>query len=108
LLVKIQDFNKEVEDNIQINSVFSIEDITNEKRLDSFIIHDENIRIESLLQDSEFIMDNSDKLISKLGVIVNEENKKETENIQLEMTELTANDMEGVESSAMAVTDPAS
>ena len=90
LLVKIQDFNKEVEDNIHINSVFSIEDITNEKRLDSFIIHDENIRIESILQDSEYIMDNSDKLISKLGVMVNEEIK--TENVQIETTELTGND----------------
>ena len=71
LLVKIQEFNKEVEENIHINSMFSIEDITSEKRLDSFIIHDENIRIESILQDSEFIMENSDTLIRRLGVMVN-------------------------------------
>jgi hypothetical protein len=80
LLVKIQEFNKEVEENIHINSMFSIEDITSEKRLDSFIIHDENVRIESILQDSEFIMENSDSLIRKLGVMVNGGNEGNGEN----------------------------
>ena len=94
LLIKIQEFNKEVEENIHINSMFSIEDITNEKRLDSFIIHDENIRIESILQDSEFIMENSDKLINKLGTMVN---APTGDNVQIETTELT------VDSNAVAV-----
>ena len=107
LLLKIQEFNKDVEENIHINSMFSIEDITNEKRLDNFIIHDENVRIESILQDSEFIMENSDKLISKLGTMVGSaSNEVTSENIALETTDLHADSSVTIETNSSITEQP--
>jgi hypothetical protein len=50
----MQDFYKEVDENININRTFSIDDISNEDKLNRFYIVGEEVKIENILEDSEF------------------------------------------------------
>jgi hypothetical protein len=62
----MQEFYKEVDDNINVNRTFSIHDITDEDRLHQFYVIGEDVEITNLLEDSEFLMDSSDKVIDKI------------------------------------------
>jgi hypothetical protein len=66
----MQDFYKEIENNININHTFSIEDIGDEQRIERFFFVGEDVQIESILEDSDLLMENTDKMIEKLEVIV--------------------------------------
>lgn len=54
LYLRMQDFYKEVDENININRTFSIDDISNEDKLNRFYIVGEEVKIEKILEDSEF------------------------------------------------------
>ena len=83
LYLRMQDFYKEIENNININHTFSIEDIGDEQRIERFFFVGEDVQIESILEDSDLLMENTDKMIEKLEVIV--ENRQD--NIQSSILE---------------------
>jgi len=70
LYVRMQDFYKEVEENININKTFSIEDVGEEDRLNRFYIIGEDVTIENILEDTEFLMENTEKVIEKLAEVI--------------------------------------
>jgi len=70
LFSKMNEFYKEVDDNININQTFSIDDINEEQRLKQFYITGEDIAIESILEDSEALIESSEKVFSKIGTII--------------------------------------
>jgi len=84
LFLRMQEFHKEIEENININKTFSIDDISEEKQLDRFYIIGEEVAIETLLEDSE-----CDDLYQRLA---------ESVGIRYEITDLSTN----------IVTDPSS
>lgn len=55
LFLRMQEFYREIEENININRTFSIEDIGEQDRLHRFYIIGEDIGIENILEDTEFI-----------------------------------------------------
>ena len=92
LFARMQDFYKEVDDNININRTFSINDIGDEDRLHRFYVIGEEIAIDNILEDSEFLMENTEKVIEKLERITSEdpddvppENSSAIENITLDL-----------------------
>ena len=66
LFSKIQDFQKELEENINLNIRFSIDDIDEEKQLNRFIVLDEEVKIDSILDDSEFLIENTEKICNRI------------------------------------------
>lgn len=66
---RMQDFYREVDENININKAFSIHDIADEDRLHRFYIIGEDVTIENILEDSELLMENTDKIIQRLEAI---------------------------------------
>jgi hypothetical protein len=66
----MQDFYKEVDNNININRTFSINDIGDEDRLHRFYIVGENVEINNILEDSEFLLEATEKVIGKLDQAV--------------------------------------
>lgn len=66
LYSRMQDFYKEVEDNININRTFSIDDIVEQDKLQRFFVVGEEVTIESILEDTEFLMENTEKVIEKI------------------------------------------
>jgi hypothetical protein len=66
----MQDFYKEVDNNININRTFSINDIGDEDRLHRFYILGENVEINNILEDSEFLLEATEKVIGKLDQAV--------------------------------------
>ena len=92
LFARMQDFYKEVDDNININRTFSINDIGDEDRLHRFYVIGEEIAIDNILEDSEFLMENTEKVIEKLERITSEdpddvppENSGAVENVTLDL-----------------------
>jgi hypothetical protein len=66
LHMRMQDFYREVEENININQTFSINDISDEHKLEQFFVIGEEIQIEMLLEDTELLMESSDRILEKL------------------------------------------
>jgi hypothetical protein len=66
LHARMQDFYKEVDDNINVNKTFSIEDILEEEKLNKFFIIGEDVVIENILEDTEFLMEGTEKIINKI------------------------------------------
>jgi hypothetical protein len=66
LHVRMQDFYREVDNNINVNKTFSIEDIGDEDRLHRFYIIGEDVTIDSILEDSELLMENSEQILNRL------------------------------------------
>jgi hypothetical protein len=92
LFARMQDFYKEVDDNININRTFSINDIGDEDRLHRFYVIGEEIAIDNILEDSEFLLENTEKVMEKLERITSEdpddttpENSSAVENISLDL-----------------------
>lgn len=88
---RLQDFYKEIEDNININRTFSIEDIGNEEHLHRFYITGEEVTIDSILEDSEFLLESSTNIIEKLEAIIvpnlDEQKNDPPENIEAVITD---------------------
>lgn len=70
LHTRMQQFYRDVDENININKTFSIDDISEEYRLHRFYIIGEDVTIENILEDSEILMENSDKIIDRLDTVV--------------------------------------
>ena len=70
LYSRMQDFYKEVEENININKTFSIEDVGEEDRLNRFYIIGEDVTIENILEDAEFLIENAVKVIEKIEEVI--------------------------------------
>jgi len=70
LHMRMQEFYKEVDENININRTFSIHDITDEDRLHQFYIIGEDVEITNILEDSEFLLENSDKVLQKIDTML--------------------------------------
>lgn len=66
LHIRMQDFYREVDNNINVNKTFSIEDIGDEDRLHRFYIIGEDVTIDSILEDSELLMENSEHILNRL------------------------------------------
>lgn len=49
LYIRLEDFNKEIEENINVNTMFSIDDIVDEKRLTHFFVSEEDEPTKSVL-----------------------------------------------------------
>jgi hypothetical protein len=79
---RMQEFYREVDDNININQTFSINDIGDEDRLHRFYVIGEEIVIDNILEDSEFLLENTEKVIDKLDAVLNN-----TENITISIDE---------------------
>jgi uncharacterized protein YjgD (DUF1641 family) len=77
LFFRINEFHKEINDNINVNQTFSIDDIKEEQKLNRFFITDQEIAIENILQDSDLLINSSEAVISKLENIIqfNEQSK---------------------------------
>jgi len=86
LHTRMQEFYKEVDDNININRTFSINDITDEDRLHQFYVIGEDVEISNILEDSEFLMENSEKVLDKIDTMLskNKIDSPVTNNIVLE------------------------
>ena len=54
LFLRMNDFYQEVDENININRTFSIDDIGNEDKLNRFYIVGEDVKIDNILEDAEF------------------------------------------------------
>jgi hypothetical protein len=83
----MQEFYREVDNNININRTFSIDDIHDEDRLHRFYIIGEDVTIDNILEDSEFLLENTEKVIEKLDTIIEINTDIESENIKLEIDE---------------------
>jgi hypothetical protein len=77
LYLRMQDFYKDVDENININRTFSINDISDEDKLNRFFIIGEEVVIENILEDSELLMENSEKVITKLDNLIETNNNRE-------------------------------
>ena len=84
LFSKIQDFQKELEENINLNIRFSIDDIDEEKQLNRFIVLDEEVKIDSILDDSEFLIENTEKICNRIEKFID---ASSNENIEIVITD---------------------
>jgi hypothetical protein len=87
LYTRMQEFYREVDNNININRTFSIDDIHDEDRLHRFYIIGEDVTIDNILEDSEFLLENTEKVIEKLDTIIDTNTVVESDNIQFEIVE---------------------
>jgi hypothetical protein len=87
IFLRMNDFYREVDENININRTFSIDDIGDEDKLHKFFIIGEEVVIENILEDSELLMENSDKMIDRLETMI--EKKEADENITAELVEVS-------------------
>jgi len=91
---RMQDFYREVDENININRTFSIEDIEDQDKLNKFFIIGEEVVLENILEDTEFLMDGTDKVIQKIENNSKVENNEEivitAEIVETETVDTTA------------------
>ena len=99
--MRMQEFYREIDENININRTYSIADIGEQDRLQRFYIIGEDVEIENILEDFEFtpsiiaktITDpsggNPSALVVPLPEANNEEPVLEKENVAMEMREYT-------------------
>ena len=66
LFASMNEFYKEVDNNININRTFSIDDIGEQDKLNRFYIIGEDVAIETLLEDADFLIENTEKVIEKV------------------------------------------
>jgi len=91
LFHRMNDFYKEVEENININRTFSIHDIEDSQKLNRFYVIGDEIQIESLLEDSEYIIQNSEKVVQKIDTILQFESSSPTiETIDISLEQFDA------------------
>jgi hypothetical protein len=92
LYLRMQDFYREIDENININRTFSIDDIGDEDKLNRFYIIGEDVKIEPILEDTEFLevikKENPQVVLSEPLIEIEnpkesiENNEKTSENIE--------------------------
>lgn len=87
LYSRIQEFLKEVNDNINVNQTFSIDDIKEEEKLNCFFITSEEIAIENILEDSDMFIKNGEHIIDRIETII-QFNADNTETVTSEPEEI--------------------
>jgi hypothetical protein len=80
LFSRINDFHKEINDNINVNQTFSIDDIQEEQKLNRFFVTTQDVAIENILEDSELLIRNSESVIGKIENIIQFKELGESEN----------------------------
>jgi len=75
LFGKMEDFSKEVEQNININQTFSIQDITDEPQLQEMAMINGDDDIHHLLNDSENLINHSEKMINRLHNMIHQKDE---------------------------------
>jgi hypothetical protein len=88
----MQDFYREIDENININRTFSIDDIADDDKLNRFYIIGEDVKIEPILEDTEFleviqkenpqVVIQQEQLIEIETQVVDIANEKTSENIE--------------------------
>jgi hypothetical protein len=63
---------------------FSIDDIDEEKQLNRFIVLDEEVKIDSILDDSEFLIENTEKICNRIEKFID---ASSNENIEIVITD---------------------
>ena len=65
IFLRMQDFHKEVDDNITVNRAFSIDDIQEDQHNMRFFIIGEDVPVDCLLEDAEYskVLENEDKKV---------------------------------------------
>jgi hypothetical protein len=79
LFLRISEFLKEINDNINVNQTFSIDDIKEEQKLNRFFITNQEIAIEHILEDSDLLINNSEAMLSKIENIIQFKEEENTE-----------------------------
>jgi hypothetical protein len=79
LFLRISEFHKEINDNINVNQTFSIDDIKEEQKLNRFFITNQEIAIENILEDSDLLINNSEAMLSKIENIIQFKEEENTE-----------------------------
>jgi len=94
LFSRINDFYKEINDNINVNQTFSIDDIQEEHKLNRFFVTTQDVAIENILEDSELLIRNSESVIGKIENIIQfkEMNNNDTSEEPLEVGDVLSND----------------
>ena len=59
-----------MEDNVNINRTFSIDDIENQEKLHRFFSIGDEIDIHNILEDSELLIENTEKFIGKIDAVI--------------------------------------
>jgi hypothetical protein len=70
LFSRIQEFHKEVNDNINVNQTFSIDDIKEEQKLNRFFITSEEVAIENILEDSDLLIKDGEHIMERIENII--------------------------------------
>ena len=79
LFARMNEFYKEVDNNININRTFSIDDIGEQDKLNRFYIIGEDVEIETLLEDADFLIENTEKVIEKVENITADLNDQQAD-----------------------------
>jgi hypothetical protein len=98
LYLRMQEFYTEIEENININRTFSIDDIGDEDKLNRFYIIGEDVKIEPILEDVEFLETIKKENIHVEPLIEIEESGKVNETVE-ESSKFVENPMIQIESS---------
>jgi len=98
LYLRMQEFYTEIEENININRTFSIDDIGDEDKLNRFYIIGEDVKIEPILEDVEFLETIKKENIYVEPLIEIEDPNKIIENVE-ESSKFVENPMIQIESS---------
>jgi hypothetical protein len=84
LFLRMQDFYREIDDNINMNRTFSIDDIGEQDKLTRFFIIGEDVEIGNILEDLDFIPPTDPSLNEQPPLNPDEPREESTENIQIE------------------------
>ena len=98
LYLRMQEFYTEIEENININRTFSIDDIGDEDKLNRFYIIGEDVKIEPILEDVEFLETIKKENINVEPLIEIEESGKVNETVE-DPSKFVENPMIQIESS---------
>jgi len=69
LYSRMLDFSKEVEENININRTFSIDDIQTQQRLNRFFTIGDDVPLDAILEDSEFLLEKAENVLDRIDTI---------------------------------------
>uniref|UniRef100_A0A6C0DBJ0 Uncharacterized protein n=1 Tax=viral metagenome TaxID=1070528 RepID=A0A6C0DBJ0_9ZZZZ len=100
LYLRMQEFYTEIEENININRTFSIDDIGDEDKLNRFYIIGEDVKIDPILEDVEFLetIKKETKTIEVEPLIEIDESNKVNDNVE-ETSNIVENPVVQTESS---------
>ena len=97
LFSRINEFHKEINDNINVNQTFSIDDIKEEQKLNRFFITTQEIAIENILEDSDLLINNSETVLNKIENIMNlKESANSSGQAEPEEVSVVVSDNDGV------------